>query len=108
MMELARASWILFQSHLWRTMRTLDRHNIRGTVALNAEAAITYPEIIREGKRRGWEFMGHGMTNSQPLAGLDEAQIQTLLEEAKSKRAEKDKEPPKDKEPAKDAKEPGK
>jgi peptidoglycan/xylan/chitin deacetylase (PgdA/CDA1 family) len=66
---------------VWRTMRTLDRHNIRGTVALNAEAAIAYPEIIREGKRRGWEFMGHGMTNSQPLAGLDEAQERAVIAE---------------------------
>jgi allantoinase len=66
---------------IWRTMRTLDRHGVRGTVALNAAVCTAYPQIIREAKRRDWEFMGHGVTNSQPLAGLEEAQERAVIAE---------------------------
>lgn len=67
---------------IWRTIQTLDRHNIRATVSLNGEACLAYPEIIEAGKARGWEFMGHGVTNSQSLAGLDEATERDVIARA--------------------------
>ena len=57
---------------IWRIMGLLDKYRIRATVALNAEVCDLYPAIIEEGVKRDWEFMGHGLTNSQPLYGLDE------------------------------------
>jgi len=38
---------------------------------LNSAVCETFPKAIDEMKKRGWEFMGHGITNSERLAGLN-------------------------------------
>jgi allantoinase len=58
---------------IWRTMDTLRRLNIPGTVALNARVCEEYPEVVRACVELGWEFMGHGSTNSRTLSGMNEA-----------------------------------
>lgn len=55
---------------VWRLMELLDKCQIRGTVALNAGVCEHYPQIVKEGMKRNWEFMGHAITNSQLLNGL--------------------------------------
>jgi len=57
---------------IWRTMETLRRLNIPGTVALNARVCELYPEVVSACVDLGWEFMGHGTTNSRTLSGLSE------------------------------------
>ena len=68
---------------LWRLADTLDAAGVRATVALNSAVAEAHPKAIDEMKRRNWEFMGHGITNSETLAGLplekERALIQTVL-----------------------------
>lgn len=64
---------------VWRLMEVLDRHNIKGTVALNSDVCEHYPIIIEEGKKRGWEFMGHGTTNSIHLHGLTETEERQVI-----------------------------
>jgi allantoinase len=64
---------------IWRLMDLLDRYKIRGTVALNSNVCEYYPIIVEEGKRRDWEFMGHGMTNSQALVNLPEAEERQII-----------------------------
>ena len=49
---------------IWRMMEVMERHGVRGTVALNSDVCREYPRIIEEGKKLGWEWMGHGITNS--------------------------------------------
>jgi allantoinase len=49
---------------IWRLMDTLSRYGIRASAALNSELCDHHPEIIHEGAKRGWEFMGHGITNA--------------------------------------------
>jgi peptidoglycan/xylan/chitin deacetylase (PgdA/CDA1 family) len=39
-------------------------------VALNSAVCETFPKAMEQMKKRGWEFMGHGTTNSENLAGL--------------------------------------
>ena len=56
---------------VWRLMETLTKHGIRGTVALNGEVARHYPRIMQAMKDLNWELMGHGLTNSRILAGMD-------------------------------------
>lgn len=56
---------------IWRLMDVLDTHHIRGTVALNAEIVEYYPRIMQAMADRNWELMGHGLTNSRILAGMD-------------------------------------
>ncbi|MET0165659.1 MAG: polysaccharide deacetylase family protein, partial [Vicinamibacterales bacterium] len=56
---------------LWRIADVLDAAGVKATVALNSAVAETHPKAVDEMKRRGWEFMGHGITNSENLAGLN-------------------------------------
>jgi peptidoglycan/xylan/chitin deacetylase (PgdA/CDA1 family) len=69
---------------VWRLMDLFDRHGIKATVALNASVCQDYPIIIEEGKKRGWEFMGHGITNSKMITNLaveeERAIIRTTIE----------------------------
>lgn len=58
---------------VWRLMEVLDKYQLRATVALNSDVCRFYPQIIEAGVARKWEWMGHGVTNSERLSGLDEA-----------------------------------
>ena len=49
---------------VFRVMNVLDKFGIRASVLLNAEVCEHHPEIIAEGNKRNWEWLGHGMTNS--------------------------------------------
>ena len=46
----------------WRLKEVLDRHRIRATVSLNASVCLTYPQVVAESLKSGWEIMGHGFT----------------------------------------------
>jgi len=48
-------------------MEVLDRYGIRATVALNSDICVHHPEIIEEGEKRRWEWMGHNQSNSRRL-----------------------------------------
>lgn len=64
---------------IWRLMEVLDKHDIRGSVLLNSEVCGHYPIIVQEGKKRGWEFLGHGITNSVLLTGLSEVEERQII-----------------------------
>ena len=55
---------------LWRVADVLDGAGIKASVALNSAICETFPKAMEQMKKRGWEFMGHGTTNSENLAGL--------------------------------------
>lgn len=65
---------------IWRMMETLDRHGIRGTVALNSDVCRFYPRIMEEALERDWEFMGHGIRNSSLTTGLEEDAEREMIE----------------------------
>ena len=44
----------------WRMKRVLDRHGIRATVSLNASVCETYPYLVQESLKSGWEMLAHG------------------------------------------------
>ena len=52
---------------VFRLMKVLARHGVRGTVALNSELCAHHPQIIAEGNRLGWEWMGHCESNTRRL-----------------------------------------
>jgi allantoinase len=56
---------------LWRVADVVDAAGIKATVALNSGVCEAHPKAVDEMKKRGWEFMGHGTTNSESLARLD-------------------------------------
>jgi peptidoglycan/xylan/chitin deacetylase (PgdA/CDA1 family) len=69
---------------IWRMMEIMERHGVRGTVALNSEVCREYPRIIEAGNKLRWEWMGHGTTNSILLPNLPEVEERALIKEAVS------------------------
>jgi allantoinase len=66
---------------VFRLMDVLDKHKMRATVALNAEICEFEPRIIEEGNKRNWEWMGHNLTNSRRLSGVDEGEERHIIGE---------------------------
>lgn len=50
---------------IWRMMEVMEKYGVKGTVALNSDVCKHYPRIIEEGNKLGWEWMGHGRSNSE-------------------------------------------
>ena len=46
---------------IFRVMKALERHGIRGSAAVNGAVASRYPGLIHECKNRGWEIVAHGL-----------------------------------------------
>ena len=44
----------------WRLKRVLDRHGVRATVSLNASVCHSYPLLVEESLKSGWEMLAHG------------------------------------------------
>jgi peptidoglycan/xylan/chitin deacetylase (PgdA/CDA1 family) len=66
---------------IWRMMDIMERYRVKGTVALNSDVCREYPRIIEEGNKLGWEWMGHGITNSVILNAQSEAEERKLIRE---------------------------
>ena len=60
---------------VFRIMETLERHGIRGTVALNSDLIAHHPAIIEEGNKLGWEWMGHNESNTRRLNEMKEEEV---------------------------------
>ena len=57
---------------VFRLMEVLERYEVRATVALNSNLCAQHPEIIEEGQKRRWEWMGHNQTNTRRLNEVPE------------------------------------
>ena len=64
---------------IWRMMDIMERHGIKGTVALNSDVCAHYPRIIEAGNALSWEWMGHGTTNSILISRQSEAEERALV-----------------------------
>jgi allantoinase len=64
---------------IFRLMKVLDKHDIRGTVALNSNVCRFHPEIINEAKALDWEFMGHCETNTTRLNAVPPDQERSVI-----------------------------
>jgi allantoinase len=64
---------------VWRMMEVMERHGVKGTVALNSDVCGHYPQIIEAGRKLGWEWMGHGNNNSTIISKQSEAEERALL-----------------------------
>jgi peptidoglycan/xylan/chitin deacetylase (PgdA/CDA1 family) len=67
---------------IWRMMEVMERHGVKGTVALNSEVCRKFPRIIEAGNKLGWEWMGHGTTNSILLNAQSEDEERALIRDA--------------------------
>jgi allantoinase len=48
----------------WRILEVLDALEIRAAIAINGSAIAAYEPIPRAARDRGWEFIGHGFTQT--------------------------------------------
>jgi allantoinase len=64
---------------IWRMMEVMEKHGVKGTVALNSDVCTHYPRIIEEGNKLGWEWMGHGNNNSTLINSQTEAEERALI-----------------------------
>lgn len=67
---------------IWRLFDCLSDLGIKVSATLNSDVCDEYPRLVEEGCRRGWEWIGHGTSNSVRLSGLDEAEERALVETA--------------------------
>ena len=44
----------------WRFKQVLDKYGIRATVSLNASVCLSYPMLVEECTKSGWEMLAHG------------------------------------------------
>lgn len=68
---------------LWRIIEVMEKHGVKGTVALNAEIAKYYPRIMQELAQLDWELMGHGLTNSTMLSQLDKSGEEACIQQVR-------------------------
>lgn len=64
---------------IWRLMEIMEKHGIKGTAAVNADAARHYPRILEAGRMLEWEWMGHGINNNSMINGQSEEEERQLL-----------------------------
>jgi peptidoglycan/xylan/chitin deacetylase (PgdA/CDA1 family) len=70
--DLVNASWRDYGNRVgaFRLLKRLESFGIPPTILLNTAVYDSAPELIAEARRVGAEFIGHGITNSDSLAGL--------------------------------------
>jgi len=66
---------------IWRMMEVMEKYGVKGTVALNSDVCKHYARIIEEGKKLGWEWMGHGTNNSTLINSQSEPEERALIKE---------------------------
>jgi peptidoglycan/xylan/chitin deacetylase (PgdA/CDA1 family) len=64
---------------LWRIVDVMEQAGVRATVALNAGVCDVFPKAIEEMDKRGWEMMGHNVTNSRSLRNLSLDQEERII-----------------------------
>lgn len=80
--DLVNASWRDYGTRVgaFRLLRRLENYKIPPTILLNTAVYDSAPELMSEARRLGAEIVGHGMSNSDSLEGLDEAGERSYLE----------------------------
>jgi len=59
----------------WRLKEVLDRHGVRATLSLNGSICRSYPEVVEESTKSGWEIMGHGFVQRSLCLESDERSV---------------------------------
>jgi peptidoglycan/xylan/chitin deacetylase (PgdA/CDA1 family) len=59
----------------WRLKEVLDRHGIRATLSLNGSICQSYPAVVEESLKSGWEIMGHGFVQRSLCLESDERSV---------------------------------
>ena len=75
--DIANFSWFDYGLSVgfWRMKRVLDKHGVRATLSLNASVCESYPTIVEETVKSGWEMLGHGFTQRALNVEEDERDV---------------------------------
>jgi peptidoglycan/xylan/chitin deacetylase (PgdA/CDA1 family) len=65
---------------LWRIMDAMDKHGFRGTVNLNSDVCREYPQIIKEGNSRKWDWGVQGDNNTSIPTLMQEEEEQSFIQ----------------------------
>ena len=68
---------------VFRMMDVLDRYAIRASAVLNTDVCEAYPAIIEHGKKRDWEWLGHGVTNHLRLPDYPPDQEREIIRQVR-------------------------
>ena len=68
---------------VFRIMDVLDKYGIRASAFLNADVCERYPAIVAEGKKRRWEWLGHGVTNHVRMHDYPEDKQREMIRQVK-------------------------
>lgn len=68
---------------VFRLMDVLDKYGIRASVLLNADVCEHHPAIIEEGKKRKWEWLGHGLTNNVRMSDYPSEEERKVIRQVK-------------------------
>ncbi|TAN28386.1 MAG: polysaccharide deacetylase [Actinomycetota bacterium] len=64
---------------LWRMADVMAKHGVRGSVLLNSDVCVRFPQIIELGNARDWVWLAHGKNNSIFQAGFTEDEEREYL-----------------------------
>ncbi|MBI3969164.1 MAG: polysaccharide deacetylase family protein [Chloroflexi bacterium] len=67
---------------VWRLFEIMDEHDFRGTVSLNVAVCDHFPDIIEECNMRDWDYLGHGIYNTQYVYGMTEEQERAMIQDS--------------------------
>ncbi len=75
--DIANFSWFDYGLRVgfWRMKEVLDRHGIRASLSLNASICKSYPKIVEESLKSGWEIIGHGFVQRAMNLEEDEGDV---------------------------------
>lgn len=66
---------------IWRMMEIMERNGFKASVTLNSEVCRHYPRFIEAGNELGWEWLGHGRSNSELINGQNEEEERKIIKE---------------------------
>ncbi|MFC3227945.1 polysaccharide deacetylase family protein [Marinibaculum pumilum] len=79
---------------IWRILDLFNNFNVPLAILNNASVYDVCPEILVPFRERGDEFVGHGMTNSERQAEMEEAQERKMLAAVRDRMIAEEGKPP--------------
>jgi len=67
---------------IYRIMNALSKRGITATATVNAEVCDAYPDILEDAVALGWEFLGHGQSNTRRLYQVPPEQEAQVIHDA--------------------------
>ena len=67
---------------IWPVFELFDQLGVRATASVGVANFQHYPEILEACEKRQWDYLCHGIYNTQYLWGLDEAAEREVIEES--------------------------